>query len=184
MRFRAAAGCLGARHEIRRLELSRQLDEAAEPLLELRRALEPLHGVGVVPLAEAHEPSGIADVAEEPYGSGACALARPGCELRPGLNERLLVLGGDLEPSVREDLVHRGEDLRTLPRQRGAASGRGTSRIARGSRPSSASSDTIAPRLTAADATKTSDGETASRRAPSVGASASPSHHVSPIAAM
>ena len=62
---------------LRRLELSGQPDEAAQPFLELRCILEAADRVGVVPFAEADEPARVADVAEETYRTGAGPCAHP-----------------------------------------------------------------------------------------------------------
>src|SRR3954447_6427073 len=93
-------------YEVGWLEVLRQLHDAAEPLLELGSALEGAHRFGVFPLADADEPARVAEVAHEPDRPVSGVPAYPLRELRPRLDERMLVLRLHLEATIREDLVH------------------------------------------------------------------------------
>src|SRR5215216_596110 len=94
------------RHEVGRLEIARLLDHPADPLFELRRALERANGFRAIPLPEADEPSGIANVASDADCGDAGLVADPRRKLCPGGDERPFVGRVDFPPAVREHLVH------------------------------------------------------------------------------
>src|SRR5262249_34987918 len=81
------------------------LEDPCHPLLELRRALPRPDVVDAVPGAEADEPAGLVQVADEPQRAGAGHAARPAGELRPCLDERLLAAGVGLPGTHRVDLA-------------------------------------------------------------------------------
>src|SRR5205085_1125804 len=76
------------------------------PLPEFRALLPRLHGVDALPCAEAQENSLVPHVAREAQRSRAGDPTRPRSELRPGLDERILLLRSRPPSASCVDLTH------------------------------------------------------------------------------
>src|SRR5919109_2561927 len=100
--------CLGSGDdgELCRLELGDVLDDPGQAFAELRPALPRADRVDALPHREADVRPWIADVACEPKRPGAGQAARPRGELRPRLDERVLLPGFGPPPAHRVDLSH------------------------------------------------------------------------------